>query len=303
MPSPIPNVSRLTLVSSLNTTLVNKTVNTYNDIVPRTAASGFTAKIGIVSGAATITIFSAGSNYVVGDKIVFYGTAIGGTSTTNDLIYPIASVNSSGGVLTVGTIASGTVPSGTMTYYNVSSTVISSGYRVSVTNTDGIYTITNPVLGSDYAANTKLIVSGDLLGGLSPQNDFTFEYGTGTVPTNLTGDGAQDYSSVEFTLPSTYNNVIYMDWATSFGLNSASLMIIKQANGIPMKGVTTGGTPYWDFIVPNVLNNDPDRMAIKQWSPPVNIPKNSFLVELVDPSMKKVIQTTPWGIELLIFSI
>jgi hypothetical protein len=302
MPQPIPSVKRLALVCSSNATPVNPTNFSISNVQPEFVASGLTVNVTATGSTYSLTISSGGINYSAENFIIIPGNLLGGVTPTNDLTAAVETVGLNGDVTAITSVAGTPVAAGS--YSNVPVTMRGSGARFTVTNTNGLYGVTTTTNGTFYGnPATKLRVSGNLLGGSSPQNDLTFTYiGDDHSVTNISQNGAQDYSVVKFKLPTSYNEVIYMDWVTSLGLSESGFVQFGISNGVFSPGITTGGFAYWKFVMNNTVNNITDHMAVKQWSPGVDIP-SELTVTLRNSQLEKLNQTSPWVLELVIYSL
>lgn len=95
-------------------TIKDKAINaTYQDKTGTTAGAGTGAKFditktdGVYTVALDSAVASAGAGYVAGDTITIAGTALGGTSPTNDLILTVATVGALGKIATFGSVGTG----------------------------------------------------------------------------------------------------------------------------------------------------------------------------------------------------
>jgi len=95
-------------------TIKDKPVNTtYQDKTGTTAGAGTGAKFdvtktdGVYIVALDSVATSSGAGYVAGDTITIAGTALGGTSPTNDLILTVATVGALGKIATFGSVGTG----------------------------------------------------------------------------------------------------------------------------------------------------------------------------------------------------
>jgi len=125
-----------------------------------TSAVFSVTRVGVNYTAVTPT--TAGSGYVVGDLFKILGTALGGTSPTNDLFLTVATVNGSGGITTV--TFSGVADPGTATYATPATdptafpALIGTGATFSVVSNGTVYTPS--ILNSGDATRTARITSG-----------------------------------------------------------------------------------------------------------------------------------------------
>lgn len=129
------------------------------------SGTGLTVNVNRTSPTYTsVTVNAAGTGYAVGDAIKVLGTALGGTTPTNDLTFSIATITGS----TV-TAAATTATSGVGTGLTVNVTISSSStYSAVVVNAKG----------SGYAIGDHVKVLGTALGGATPSDDLTFQIAT-----------------------------------------------------------------------------------------------------------------------------
>jgi len=293
-------MQRLTLVASANLA-TNPTNTEFNNIYPQAVSSGFIANVG-VNGSSQYQVISfvAGKNYVAGEKVYVKGSLLGGVDGTNDCGITINSVDVEGGVITCTADPTSVPPVGGTSVYGLPTLQKASGLRYTVRNSNGVYSLLNGNNPSQHYVNGhNLIVSGNLLGGLTPQNDLTFKYRTTSDPTEVSENGVVDYSSVKFTLPTSYMNIVYIEWVTAFGFVDTCFLQILLSNGMLCPGSTTGGLGYWRMISKN-NNSVPDHLSIKK-SNPFNLPSD-ITIELKNSKLQKLMQTTPWSLELVIYS-
>lgn len=95
-------------------TIKDKSVNTtYQNVTGITGGSGdgatfdVTKTDGVYTAVLDALAASAGHGYVAGDTITVAGTALGGTSPTNDLILTVATVGALGKIATFGSVGTG----------------------------------------------------------------------------------------------------------------------------------------------------------------------------------------------------
>ena len=150
---------------------------TYSGVVyTTTSIGGLTASINVtrVGTAYSVGVFGGGSGYGVGDTLNILGTALGGTSPTNDATVTVATVTGGGTILTA-TISGTSV--NVQTFSNVSSHTNQVGqnaqFNVTV-NYNNTYSSTIGALGGDtYNVDSQVVIAGTLLGGATPANDAT----------------------------------------------------------------------------------------------------------------------------------
>ena len=136
------------------------------------------------------------SGYVVNDRLLISGNALGGATPDNDLIITVTSVGQDGDI--TGSTISGTAPDASAEYFNQSGTTSGSGtdatfnvQRVGTTYTAGLVTI-----GTGYLPTDTITITGNNLGGTTPANNCTI-----TVQTVDTGG-----EILTFTVSGTANN-------------------------------------------------------------------------------------------------
>ena len=151
-------------------------------------------------------ITSTGSNYVPGETITFLGTNLGGTSPANDVTFWIDSTGTGGCIV-----------AGDFTGSNVAAWFTSTPFTVWTTGTGGImnWSTTTPVISITSAS--YLTISGNDLGGTSPDNDVVVD----VTNTNTNG------SIVGFVYTGT-------GWTWAYKISS-STVITKTALGQGIK--------------------------------------------------------------------
>jgi len=144
------------------------------------------------SGAYNVGVTSPGQFYATGQTFTILGSALFGEIVTNDLEITVASINATGGILTVS--VSGTAVTGTASYSNlvgVNETPSGAGGQFTIVRTNGTYdSIVILSAGSNYGVGNRIIIPGTNLGGISPLNDVLIQV------TGLTGtDGISTFTS------------------------------------------------------------------------------------------------------------
>ena len=165
-------------ITSMTITGVGADANvTYSGVTYTTASiGGTTASINVtrVGTAYSVGVFGGGSGYGVGDTLNILGTALGGTSPTNDATVTVATVTGGGTILTA-TISG--VSINTQIFDNITSHTneVGSTAQFNVTvNYNNTYSSTLGALGgSDYNVDSQVVILGTALGGASPTNDAT----------------------------------------------------------------------------------------------------------------------------------
>ena len=137
--------------------------------------SGVTFSISKSAGSysGSVTLGSAGSGYILNDRIKILGGFLGGSNGANDCIIKVTGVGGGGSVTSV--TFSGAA-AGTGSYTAIGGTnFYGTGAEFNVERTDGVYYITSPGVsnGRDYLIGEQYVISGFDLGGSSPANDLT----------------------------------------------------------------------------------------------------------------------------------
>jgi hypothetical protein len=148
-------------------TIKDKAINaTYQDKTGTTAGAGTGAKFdvtktdGVYTIALDSAVASAGAGYVAGDTITIAGTALGGTSPTNDLILTVATVGALGKIATFGSVGTGRTGDGVVDVV------------VDVTGTTGVDTYAFGGKSTEFTL-TKTATKIDAVSTLSPTVSFT----------------------------------------------------------------------------------------------------------------------------------
>ena len=157
-----------------------------------------------------VVLASAGSGYVVGDRLIINGVLVGGLSGTNDITFTVSAITASGGISSfthTGTHWDGTatytgipgvmqggagsgakfdlnfasgaytsvVPAtGNVNYTNpayTTDTAAGTNAAFTVNRTGSVYSVTVTTAGTTYVINETFTIPGTLLGGASPAND------------------------------------------------------------------------------------------------------------------------------------
>jgi hypothetical protein len=251
--------------------------------------SGATFNFARVNGSYQyVGVANGGSNYLVGDRVRILGSLLGGSDTTNDITITILSVDSGGSVANVDSsipIAfSGTSVNGSITYSPVSqSTTTGSGINSTwnVVRSDtgdssaGLYSVTNINPGSNFNPGDQIVITGDLLGGSTPENDLFINVqtvgglgeiltygtlgsalGTDTVFTNLSCSNLS-HSGVGAVFTVSRFAGAYTATITSGGSN------YKVGNVLTITGSSVGGTIPTNNLTMTVTQIDGGTGAIQ----------------------------------------
>ena len=124
------------------------------------------------SPAYNITVSNPGSGFTIGDNITILGNELGGVSPENDVIINVATVDADNGIATF--TQSGVASSGDAAYLNLIAQSAAAGATIKATiNDDGDYVAVVGSPGSNYEIGYQVLISGSVLGALSPDNDMT----------------------------------------------------------------------------------------------------------------------------------
>jgi hypothetical protein len=247
-------------------------VNRYASVASvNTTVAGTGAKFDVVTtsgtpGTATVTVNggNAGSGYKVGNYFVVLGENIGGATAANNILFQVATINGSGGILTVNTVAwsdSGYTSWGTFNdvtkelqvghdaTFTVIADPVTREYSVSTSNT-----------GTAYSAGDTVKVLGSLLGGVDGVNDAIITITSapnGEIDTidTITGLGQATTikldvgTGTDFTQAGTYNVwhetdgdafIWTPDWHVAFGgeanWDSAQSLVVDSDDNIIIGG-------------------------------------------------------------------
>jgi len=185
------------------------------------SGSGAIATVNIIGGSTygpsntTITITTPGAGYAVGNSLKILGTALGGATPANDLLFTVGTVGAGQGVsyglCTEAGLVNGVTngckygPADYQTFSVTQTTTTGggTGLVIDVVRSYGMYdvdpiAITTPGIG--YAIGDTVTFSGVQLGGTTPANNLVVTVtevtgGTVTAVTYQSGSAAQVYST------------------------------------------------------------------------------------------------------------
>ena len=120
------------------------------------------------------SVVQTGSGYTASETCTIDGANIGGTSSTNDAVISIDTVDGSG-VITAISITGTASNSRTFTNLTSASNIIGAAASFNITvNYNNSYTVTSGnEAGTNYVAGNTIIFNGTTFGGQSPTNDLT----------------------------------------------------------------------------------------------------------------------------------
>jgi len=158
---------------------------TYTAVSPTstTSVSGSAAQITVVrqggTGSYGITLVSGGTGFVQGDTLTWAGTNFDGTSPANDIEITVDGVLFGTGAIVDYTVTLGAIGvNGNQTYSSIAGISVAntgSGAVFDITAAEGTYSA-EPTLGITsigYRAGNRIVIPGNILGGVSPLNDCT----------------------------------------------------------------------------------------------------------------------------------
>ena len=210
--------------------------------------NGATFNVGLAAGSYTTAVAQAGQEYYTGQKFRVTGNLLAGATPTNDLTITIASVNASGGILTV--TDSGTASTDVASFANVTANVASStgnGFRLDIlrdgTNADssvGTYTFSLNSGGTNYNVSDKVKFGAESLGGTGGVHDVevvvnTVDSAGAVVTFTATGDAFAGtsfdlYSTVTIDTPTTAQLATTLD--VSFSALATLRINFDSAHGL-----------------------------------------------------------------------
>ena len=201
------SVSRVTLTSEHGGTCINPSVASIPGITLDGSGFGCTLNISSSSGGTFTlnTIANGGTGYSVGDILRISTSVLGvGGNASNDFTANVNTINPfTGSVFSINAISGTSISTISSTIYP---TTTGNGANLTVDTNGGQYSARILYGGTDFVTGNKLTVPGNLLGGLTPENDMTCDVG-------LAGSG----STIISVGPVTDNNYTFKftDVATS----------------------------------------------------------------------------------------
>ena len=150
----------------------------------------------------TITIGTAGTGYVIGNKVKVLGTALGGSTPLNDLTFVVTNVNTSGGITAVSS-PSGVSIATAATYSSVAANVAGTGIIASFDNTLG-NTLVRQLLGLIDIKTPYIYLDYD---NSIPSNQERWSYTTGSASDNTIV--TFEYNSTNEQYSVTFKNKTY----------------------------------------------------------------------------------------------
>ena len=282
--------------------------------------TGATFNVSVSGGAWTgIAIVSGGAGYKPGQKVKILGSALGGTTPTNDLYLFVDTVDGSGTItdLTGDTIAN-TIPSDGGPYTAVASVAIAgSGLTgwVKVDPVTNTYTFNKNSNGTNYGVGDTLKIIGSDLGGTDVTHDLTITVtsidGTGNGYGGITGftivgtsQGVRiklHANGTDFTQAGTYNIYHQLsndgfiwtpNWHLSFGSDGNNYddihsITIDSDDNIIVSGYSdnTGlnsGTTWDDNNYQTGIISKYNSQGVNQWSVSIDGSEGASTVWSVD---------------------
>ena len=257
-----------------NQTFTNNVLGSANYVV----GTGTSATFDVTIDAGlnySIQINNSGTGYAQGDTLRISGTALGGTSPTNDLDISVDFVNA--GTIVQASVISTTTGASQTNFTNLSTTQIANPYAtngsVNIAKSAGSYTVgAIQIAGTGFRLGHKFIVSGNNLGGNSPNNDATVTVtstdGSGGITaftvsgTSARGDSIDIYGGITVSQAST-QTISTGATLTSNGVAEIEVTFSENHGLIPGNAITiqitSGGTnheiaggPYFVQEVPSL---------------------------------------------------
>jgi hypothetical protein len=176
----------------------------YQNVPWTTAGNGVNAiiDVNVLGTVYTPSVLNAGSAFNIGDQLVISGADLNGSTPGNDLILTVSDVDGSGGILAVN--KSGTARN-SFSQLNLSGQIkAGTGATFNITNTSTVYDAVLSSPGQDYTLNQQIIIPGNQIGGVTPNNDLTITItGVGTTGditaisfSGTGGDGTGNYTGI-----------------------------------------------------------------------------------------------------------
>jgi hypothetical protein len=236
--------------------------------------SGFTVDVDLSGGIYTLTIVTGGTNYGTNQTFTISGENLIGETPTNDLTITIDSIGASGTI--TGVTPSGTANAGTSSFTDVAGTNVQpagSDATFDVTRDNGVYSVIVNSVGSNYTSGNRIIIPGDILGGIQPDNNaeiFITTVSSGTI-TGVTvsgsanpGDDFDLISTILISEPTTSllssgTNIDYEALATleatfssAHGLVPGNTFIVTVSSGDGTNGHELAAGSFFASDVPSV---------------------------------------------------
>jgi hypothetical protein len=162
----------------------------------------------------TATIGNAGTDYAVNDSLIVSGTQLDGTAPANNLKFTVTGVGLNGFISNItytGTAVSSDATFGTQSTTSIQP--IGSSGTFNVTRSNGSYTVTPNVAGSDYYIGDSVLVLGTNIGGTAPTNNATIVV-TGVDANNGITSASITGTSITGTTISFYSAVTFSELTT-----------------------------------------------------------------------------------------
>jgi hypothetical protein len=231
-------------------------------------------------GIYTVAVNAGGTNYLPGHKIKILGTALGGTTPSNDLIITVATATN-GAIATV--TFEGTSDGGSLTTYTAATGTnynVGSGWEFTfwgpTVSTDYSYfgDYAPEAVGSNYVAGDVVVVAGTDLGGTTPANDLTitiYAYNGAVTGINTVSGTSQsttwkletttqvDFSqsgSWTWTRPLARQNLLVTPtWQRTFGTSNDNTDRLYAVAVDSVGNIITVGEGYGSFVAGQYQSN------------------------------------------------
>ena len=246
-------------------------IDTTNDT---SVGAGATFDISIVGGAYVVTVYSAGLNYKIGDRIRVLGNNLGGSSPTNDLLIRVTAVNAAGGVTTL--VSSGTPFDGTASFTGVSASNVGGNGQFGnfdVTWLNNAYTnvsIVSPDSSTGYVVGDRIKIPGNLIdpiSGATPLHDLYITVtgvGLGGAITSVSWQGTAPNAQRTYPNVAWTTNGSGIDAVIDVQVQGSSYLVNVSVPGtnflssdtITILGTSLGGSAPANNLVLTVTNVD-----------------------------------------------
>ena len=264
-------------------------------ILTQTVGTTPTFDVSYILGGYRVTIQTAGTVYAVDNVITILGTNLGGTTTENDLVMTVSSIDANGGV--VSTICNGT-PAGTVdqyyfevvsenqvaVYQNAALSVPISGQNfpyVGITSTTATiatasndrFTVTS---SADFSINDPVVFTGTVFGGVTLGQTYYIL----SKPTSTTVTVSETVSGTVFNITTDATGSMTMAKSGDYALLPEpfffSPSIVKYNNRVYQCIVSNNDPEFilgkWELLDPGSKKlNGLDRV-IAYYRPTINMP-------------------------------
>ena len=203
-------------------------------IQDETSASGSGAifNVSTSSGIYDVTIADPGLTYAFADTITIYGTQLGGTSPTNDLVLTVTSASSfGGGILSFNTAGTPSTVDANFVAVLADNIAPGTGASFDITRTAGAYSLVVVNLpGLGYEVNDKIALAGANFDGVTPTNNVTL---------TITGVNLLDGSVTTATATGTAVSGASLDFYSAVALSEPTTATIPDATTLTTSAIAS----------------------------------------------------------------